>query len=143
MPKVPAIIGVILLLFQGTKAIAKETPDDNSKCVTISPGPGFQLDGRKFFITAESFDLGDDVEGRIKRLYGNGAELADWQILKRLLAETADQTHSLARWGFRVRQPMDPVTIFSSPIAVNSNHQKECGPLLLGMMEKCRITGWF
>ena len=70
------------------------------------------LDGGKYVITTEAFDINTDVEGAIRAAFGNGATIADWQTLKGLLSTPTQLTKFVDQVGTLANLLTDHVTIF-------------------------------
>ena len=91
-----------LLLFLSTSANAENLNDllrnfrdanrqgmkqhSNQECIIALPGPGFHVNGGKYVLTKEAFDINTDVVSAIKAVLGNDASIADWQTLKRMFS---------------------------------------------------------
>jgi hypothetical protein len=68
-------------------------------CLAASPGPGYRANGSKYVITPQAFDLNTNVREKIKSLYGETADLADWQTLKKVLSGKAELTQFIEHVG--------------------------------------------
>ena len=95
--RVASLCALALLLSAAAPAISQTRQQGG--CILTSPGAGFPISGGKIVITRDAFATSDDVQGRIKALFGNKATLADWQTLKNVLSTTGALTKFVEHVG--------------------------------------------
>jgi hypothetical protein len=97
----------------------------NPPCIAASPGPGYQSDGTKYLITPESFAADIDIVNQIKSLYGDRAEIADWQTLKGLLSTKQELAKFIEKVGIPVQAQNGPCDNFL--VSMNGDLRRENG----------------
>jgi hypothetical protein len=72
----------------------------------VVPGQGYVMDNKLFFISQEKFSQSEDINSRIKSVYGQKARLAQWEEVKTgLLGKNQDTQNFLYDIGLPVTSP--------------------------------------